>query len=80
MKFERSIRRGMGAALAVVLLLSATPAMADRYQSDRSGHPLRIVAYIVHPIGVLLDYMIMRPAHWVGGHEPLATIFGHDEF
>ena len=59
------------------VLLAATPALADRYEPQRAGHPLRIVAYVVHPIGVAIDYLILRPAHWVGEHEPFATIFGH---
>ena len=29
-----------------------------------------------HPFGVALDYLIFRPAWWVGTHEPLRTIFG----
>jgi hypothetical protein len=33
----------------------------------------------VHPLGVLVDYAIFRPAHWVGSHEPWRTIFGHGQ-
>ena len=77
MKFERSVRRSLGTALAVLLLMAALPAQADRYEPERAGHPLRIVAYVVHPLGVMLDYLILRPVHWVGEHEPFATLFGH---
>ena len=55
-------------------------ALADRYEPKRAGHPLRIAAYIVHPIGVLIDYLILRPAHWVGDREPFTTIFGHEDY
>ncbi len=63
--------------LASALLVSAVPAAADEYDPRRAGHPLRIIAYVLHPVGVAFDYLLFRPAHWVGHHEPLKTIFGH---
>ena len=66
--------------LAVVLVLSsvAAPAWAGttRYNPRRSGHPLRIVAYALHPIGVVVDTLVFHPAWWLGTHEPLRTLFG----
>lgn len=83
MRSRRRAGRGpgtlMAALAALALLAAATPAAADRYEPERAGHPLRIVAYVLHPIGVALDYLIMRPAHWVGSHEPFSTLFGHQE-
>ena len=38
---------------------------------------LRIVAYVLHPIGVIFDYVLLRPFHWIGSHEPFKTLFGH---
>ncbi len=67
------------AALVVVLSFAAAPAVADDHDSKRSGHPLRIAAYVVHPIGVILDTLIFRPAHWVVSKEPLKTLFGHTD-
>ncbi len=66
-------------ALATILLFAAAPALADDYDSDVSGHPLRIAAYVLHPIGVLLDTLIFRPAHWIVHLGPLETIFGHED-
>jgi hypothetical protein len=75
-----ALRRSIaGAVLALGLLALASPAAADEYDPKYAGHPLRILAYIVHPVGVALDYMIFRPAHWVGMHEPFKTIFGHTD-
>ncbi len=79
--------RGIPAAaaalvLAIFMSLSisvAGPAAADEYQGEEAGHPLRIVAYILHPVGVVIDYLIMRPAHWLGSHEPFKTAFGHED-
>jgi hypothetical protein len=65
--------------LAASLLGAARPAAADEYDPSYAGHPLRILAYVVHPLGVLVDYLILRPAHWIGNHEPAKTIFGHTD-
>ena len=76
--------RVIAAAAALLLALSmslsmANPAVADEYDADNAGHPLRIVAYILHPVGVLIDYLVLRPAHWLGSHEPFKTAFGHED-
>lgn len=55
----------------------ATSVMAD-YDPLRAGHPLRIIAYALHPVGVILDYAILRPAYWLGSHEPLRTLVGRE--
>lgn len=73
---KRRIAR-MAAALGVAVVLSSTgPAAAEDYDSTRSGHPLRVLAYIVHPIGVILDTLIFRPFHWIGSKEPVKTLVG----
>lgn len=66
-------------ALALIAFASAQPSRADDYDEKSSGHPLRIVAYVLHPVGVAIDYLVLRPAHWLGSHEPLKTIFGHED-
>jgi hypothetical protein len=53
-------------------------ASTEIYDPEWAGHPLRIVAYALHPVGVILDYTILRPAWWLGSHEPLRTLFGRD--
>lgn len=80
-KILRSLRRGAFAVVALVLIAvtAATPVEADEYDEKSSGHPLRIVAYVLHPVGVAIDYLLLRPAHWLGSHEPLKTIFGHED-
>jgi hypothetical protein len=61
------------------LLLVAAPAVSDDYERHSAGHPLRIAAYVLHPVGVALDYLIFRPAHWIGSKGPLKAIFGHED-
>ena len=77
---QGSIRR-VASALTLASLLLAAPmaAVANEYDSERAGHPLRVVGYVLHPIGVLVDTLVFRPAHWVISHEPLRSLFGHDE-
>ena len=52
-------------------------AAPDEYD-DSQSHPLRIVAYLVHPAAFLLEWTIFRPFHFlVSGTEPLEAFFGH---
>ena len=64
--------------LAFTLILSAA-ASADEHRSDRAGHPLEIIGTVLHPIGVILDYLIFRPAHWISHQEPVKTLTGHEQ-
>jgi len=78
----RSRAKTWGAAFCLSVLLAVATvnvASADDYDATRAGHPLRIVAYILHPVGVMLDYLIMRPAHWLVSREPMQTLFGHED-
>lgn len=85
--FRRSGRR-LGAcvsrtlclvAVAGILIFAATmrEAQADRYDPKKAGNPIRVSAYILHPVGVLIDYGLMRPCFWVVQREPFSTIFGY---
>jgi hypothetical protein len=47
--------------------------------AEDSGHPLRIAAYLAHPIGVIIDTLIFRPANWIAHIEPFRTLFGHED-
>jgi hypothetical protein len=76
---DRSKGALAAAGVALALLAAPTSASAEEYKPTESGHPLRVVAYIVHPVGVALDYLIMRPAWWVGSHEPFRTLFGRTD-
>lgn len=76
---SRGTRFAAAVALAAALTLASGQAFAHDHRSTESGHPLRMIAYVVHPIGVILDTLILRPIHWLGSHEPLETLFGHEE-
>lgn len=62
---------------ALVLFLSGPLAVeAADYQAEDAGHPVRIAAYILHPVGWLIDRLIFYPAWWIGQKQPFRTIFG----
>ena len=72
----RRVGCALAAAVVTIVLVGAAPAADDNYDVKHSGHPLRVLAYVTHPIGVILHTLIFRPAHWIASHEPLKTIFG----
>lgn len=74
---DRARRRWISALSLALVLALASPATADEYDASNAGHPVRFVAYLLHPIGVLIDYVLLRPAHWLVSNEPMKTIFGH---
>jgi hypothetical protein len=64
---------------ALAVGLTAAAANADEHRSDRAGHPLKIIGTLLHPVGVVLDWVIFRPAHWLQEREPVKTLTGHEE-
>lgn len=66
-------------AAGLSLALVATPAVAgpDPYD-DSQSHPLRIVAYLLHPAAVIAEWLVFRPFHHlVSATEAQETLFGH---
>ncbi|HZR45442.1 MAG TPA: hypothetical protein VFA47_01965 [Candidatus Manganitrophaceae bacterium] len=39
------------------------------------GHPFRIIAFVVHPVGVALDYVVVRPIYFIASLAP--GLFGY---
>ena len=78
MAFGKLRKRLLAGTLGLFLLVAPLSAAADKYEKEHAGHPLRIVGYVMHPIGVIIDYVLLRPAHWIVSHEPFKTLFGHD--
>ncbi len=66
--------------LAICLLALAAPSgAAEDYDPADAGHPVRIVAYVLHPVGVIIDRLVFRPAWWLGSREPFRTLFGRTD-
>jgi outer membrane protein OmpA-like peptidoglycan-associated protein len=63
--------------LSVCLFAAPQPVIADEYDESQS-HPLRVVGYVAHPVGVLLEWIAARPFHFLVSGSPEAEyVFGH---
>jgi hypothetical protein len=79
-----TVRRVVMIVCMLPLLLASSAALAssdldDEYDPTETGNPLRVVAYVLHPVGVILDTLIFRPAHWLGSKEPIKTLVGKED-
>ncbi|MCC6546240.1 hypothetical protein IT570_03640 [Candidatus Sumerlaeota bacterium] len=63
-------------ALAAVLAATAT-SNADRYTRAHGDNPMRILGYVLNPVGLALEYVVMRPIHWVVSQPDMDIVFGH---
>jgi outer membrane protein OmpA-like peptidoglycan-associated protein len=66
--------------VAVWFALGMRPGFAapDEYD-DSQSHPLRIVAYLIHPAAWLVEWAVFRPFHaLVSASEPMEAVFGHE--
>jgi hypothetical protein len=61
----------------VLFALSSSWSFAHSYDRDDDGYPLRIIAYAAHPVGMLVEYTVTRPLHWLVSRPVLCEIFGH---
>jgi len=61
----------------VVFAPRAVLAASDEYD-DSQSNPLRIAAYLLHPVGWLAEWTLFRPFHFlVSATEPQEAFFGH---
>jgi outer membrane protein OmpA-like peptidoglycan-associated protein len=61
------------------LTIGVKPGLAapDEYD-DSQSHPLRVVAYLLHPVGWLTEWIVYRPFHFlVSATPPQEAFFGH---
>jgi hypothetical protein len=63
------------------MLALAVPAVAANrpYEPTEAGHPIRVAAYILHPVGVILDHLIFRPAWKLSQNEAVRYMVGGEE-
>ncbi len=77
---KRRTTRWMPVAILMLALLAPAGAWSDPHDPQESGHPFRVLAYVLHPVGVVIDTVVFRPAHWfVHRADWLETLFGHDD-
>jgi hypothetical protein len=63
--------------LAALLASGTRAAYAHDAYDDSQSHPLRIAAYGLHPIGWAIEWLALRPMHFVVSQPQLEPIFGH---
>lgn len=73
---RKLIMVAVAAALLGSAQLSLAGGRADDYD-DSQAHPLRLAAYIIHPIGFTLEWLVTRPFHELVAQPDLAPVFGH---
>jgi hypothetical protein len=73
-----AVKRLIAISLLAVALAVPGIAPADDCEYDESqSHPLRIAAYLVHPIGVALKWAVAWPIHYVVSRPGADVVFGH---
>ena len=76
MKSSRFFALGLFFALA--LAVTTAQAASDEYD-DSQSNPLRVAAYLLHPVGWLAEWTIFRPFHFlVSATAPEEAFFGHN--
>lgn len=75
------MKRWLVAALTAGLLVFSAASYAQTNTDDEfdetQTHPLRVAAYLVHPVGFALEWMLFRPFHYVVSRPGLDKVFGH---
>ena len=66
----------MALVVAVLVAVPATGRAHDAYD-DSQSHPLRLIAYAVNPIGYGIEWLVMRPIHFLVSQPNLEKISGH---
>ena len=61
---------------AGLLAVPATGRAHDAYD-DTQSHPFRLAAYALNPVGYAIEWMVMRPIHFVVSQPKLERVFGH---
>ena len=64
-------------ALAVTLLGAPGAARAHDAYDDSESNPLRLAAYGLYPVGFVLEWIVMRPLHFMVSNPQLEPVFGH---
>ena len=66
----------MALVVAGLVVVPATGRAHDAYD-DTQSHPLRLIAYAVHPVGYALEWLVMRPIHFGVSQPSVERVFGH---
>ena len=62
----------------MLMLVFSGPAVSHEVEPEEAGHPLRVAAYVLHPIGYVLYHAIINPAHSLISLPGASQVFGHE--
>jgi hypothetical protein len=65
--------------LSLLLLGLAQPAVAHELEPEEAGHPVKVAAHVLYPVGYVLYQGVARPAHWFVSLPGMRKLFGHDK-
>lgn len=72
------MKKKLTTVIMLLLCIGMTvPSMAHRYRRAQGDNPLQIVGWVLHPVGLAAEFVIMRPLHWVVSRSHLDIVFGH---
>jgi hypothetical protein len=82
------MKRLVTAVVMASMLAVGTPALGaedmysgssdtDQYE-DAFSNPLRLAYYVIHPIGFTVEWLIMRPFHYLISRPYLDNVFGYE--
>lgn len=81
------MKRLVAAAMLAIALTLSAPVMAqtttgrpeeigDQYE-DAFSNPLRLAYYLIYPAGFTIEWLVMRPFHYVVSRPYLDRFFGY---
>jgi len=73
------VRRLVLGLTLVVGLVVASDARAHDAYDDTQAHPLRLLAYLLHPAGFALEWGVTRPFHMLVSTPGVDKVFGHTQ-
>ncbi|MCX8073071.1 MAG: hypothetical protein N3C12_11555 [Candidatus Binatia bacterium] len=74
---KRRIVRLVSVLLFVLAVAPQVRAEAEDQFDETQTHPIRVAAYLIHPVGFALEWVIFRPLHYVVSRPGLDKVFGH---
>jgi hypothetical protein len=67
----------LAVVFATCFMMMTSVSSAHNYDRENDGHPLRLIAYVLNPFGIALEYAIERPVHHLVSLPYCNVIFGH---
>ena len=72
-------------ALMMVTMMTFAARVAsadDRYEDEQQyedafSNPLRLAYYMIYPVGFTVEWLVMRPLHYVVSRPGLDRVFGY---